>query len=183
MIKQLTALSLTTLLMTSALAQTANSVVGSWKLLSYEVEAQSSGQRGPIMGARPSGFVTFTADGRVAFVLTGEGRKAGKGDAEKALLLDTLVAYAGSYTTEGETWATQVEVAWNPEWVGNQAGAQLQGRRRAAGCHHALARHAQLGRQGCHPQHRDLRACEMRKLAPRRNPSQECQPPRIRLFL
>ena len=120
MIKQLTALSLTALLMTSALAQTANSVVGSWKLISYEVEAQSTGQRGPIMGAEPAGFVTFTADGRVAFVLTGEGRKAGKGDAEKALLLDTLVAYAGSCTTEGETWATQVEVAWNPEWVGTR---------------------------------------------------------------
>ena len=130
--KLLTFLSLTPFLMSAAVAQTANDVVGSWKLLSYEVEAQATGQKGPIMGAKPTGSVTFTPDGRVSFVLTGEARQAGKTDAEKAELLNTLVAYAGTYTTNGETWATQVEVAWNPEWVGTKqvrnykvAGGQL----------------------------------------------------------
>ena len=120
MLKILFLLGFTPFLMSNVFAQTSNTVVGTWKLLAYEVEAQSNGERGPIMGAKPTGFVTFTPEGRVAFVLTGEARKAGKTDAEKAELLNTIVAYAGSYTTEGETWATQVDVAWNPEWVGSK---------------------------------------------------------------
>ncbi len=32
------------------------SVVGTWKLVSYEVEAQASGERGPVMGQNPTGY-------------------------------------------------------------------------------------------------------------------------------
>jgi len=31
-----------------------NKVVGTWKLVSYEVEQQSSGQKGPVMGDKPA---------------------------------------------------------------------------------------------------------------------------------
>jgi hypothetical protein len=34
--------------------------------------------------------------------------------------LNTLVAYSGTYTVEGDKWITNVEVAWNPEWVGTK---------------------------------------------------------------
>jgi hypothetical protein len=34
--------------------------------------------------------------------------------------LNTLVAYSGTYSLEGDTWTTNVEVAWNPEWVGTK---------------------------------------------------------------
>jgi len=97
-----------------------NKVVGIWKLVSYEVEVQATGQKGPVMGDKPTGYVTFTAEGRVFFVLTGEARKPGKTDKERAELLNTLVAYTGTYTLEGDTWTTNVEVAWNPEWVGTK---------------------------------------------------------------
>jgi hypothetical protein len=95
-------------------------VIGTWKLLSYEVEAQSDGKKGPVMGDHPSGYVTFSPEGRVFFVLTGESRKAAKTDQEKAELLSTLVAYTGTYRVEGDKWITKVEVAWNPEWVGTE---------------------------------------------------------------
>jgi hypothetical protein len=99
------------------LAQGTSKVVGSWKLVSYEVEQQSSGQKGPVMGNKPTGYATFLPEGRVYFMLTGEARKAAKTDAERAGLLGTLVAYTGTYTTDGDKWTTSVEVAWNPEWV------------------------------------------------------------------
>jgi hypothetical protein len=51
------------------------SVVGTWKLVSYEVEAQASGERGPVMGQSPTGYAAFLPDGRVFFMLTGEARK------------------------------------------------------------------------------------------------------------
>jgi hypothetical protein len=94
--------------------------VGIWKLVSYEVEVQANGQKEPVMGNNPTGYVTFTPEGRVFFVLTGEGRKAAKTDQERAELLSTLVAYTGMYRFEGDRWITKVDVAWNPEWVGTE---------------------------------------------------------------
>ncbi|MBL0151113.1 MAG: lipocalin-like domain-containing protein [Ideonella sp.] len=93
---------------------------GIWKLVSYEVERQANGQKEPVMGNSPTGYVTFTPEGRVFFVLTGEGRKAAKTDQERAELLSTLVAYSGMYRFEGDRWITKVDVAWNPEWVGTE---------------------------------------------------------------
>ncbi len=103
-----------------AFAQSTSKVVGTWKLVSYEVKQQSSGQKGPEMGDNPTGYATFLPEGRVYFMLTGEARKAAKTDAERAELLGTLVAYTGTYSTDGDKWATSVEVAWNPEWVGSK---------------------------------------------------------------
>lgn len=95
-------------------------VHGVWKLLSYEVETQATGERAPVMGRSPTGFAIFTPEGRVFFVLTGEGRKAAKTVQERADLLSSLVAYTGTYRLEGDKWITKVEVAWNPEWVGTE---------------------------------------------------------------
>ena len=95
-------------------------VQGVWKLVSYEVEIQAIGQKEPLMRKNPTGYVIFTPEGRVFFVLTGEGRKAAKTVQERADLLSTLVAYTGTYRLEGDKWITKVEVAWNPEWVGTE---------------------------------------------------------------
>jgi hypothetical protein len=95
-------------------------VVGIWKLVSYVVEIQSTGQTEPVMGQNPTGYVIFAPEGRVWFMLTGEGRKPAKTAEERAELLSTLVAYTGLYRVEGDTWITKVDVAWNPEWVGTE---------------------------------------------------------------
>ena len=67
------------------LAQAAESdqVVGTWKLVSYVVEVKSTGEKMMVMGDNPSGYVMFNPEGRVFFVLTGDGRKPGKTDADK----------------------------------------------------------------------------------------------------
>ncbi len=95
-------------------------IQGVWKLVSYEVEIQSTGQKEYPMGQKPTGYVTFTSEGRVFFVLTGEGRKPAKTDQDRAALLGSLVAYTGTYRLEADKWITSVEVAWNPEWVGSE---------------------------------------------------------------
>jgi hypothetical protein len=116
-----------------SLADDSQKVVGIWKLVSYEIEVQATGQKVPVMGQNPTGYVAFLPEGRVFFVLTGDARKAAKTDQERAELLSTLVAYTGTYRVEGDKWATKVEVAWNPEWVGTEQvrsfkldGEQLQ---------------------------------------------------------
>ena len=105
---------------TPSLAEDSNKVIGTWKLVSYEVEIQATGQRSPVMGDRPTGYATFTPEGRIFFVLTGEARKPAKTDHERAELLNTLVAYSGTYRLEGDKWTTHVDVAWNPEWIGTE---------------------------------------------------------------
>lgn len=104
----------------SGFAQDSGRVVGLWKLVSYEVEVQATGEKGPVMGQNPAGYANFLPEGRVLFILTGEARKAGKSDQERAKLLDTLIAYSGMYRIEGNRWITKVDVAWNPEWVGTE---------------------------------------------------------------
>lgn len=93
-------------------------LMGAWKLVGYQVESQETRQKIPAMGSHPTGRVIFTADHRVAFVLTGEGRVAGATDGQKSALLNSLVAYTGIETVKGNQWCTQVDAAWNPEWVG-----------------------------------------------------------------
>jgi hypothetical protein len=95
-------------------------VHGVWKLVSYEVEIQATSQKELPLGKNPTGYVIFTPEGRVFFILTGEERRAAKTDQERADLLSSLVAYTGTYRLEGDTWITKVEVAWNPEWVGTE---------------------------------------------------------------
>jgi len=101
-------------------AQDRPQVHGVWSLVTYEIEIQATGQKEPVMGKNPTGYVIFTPEGRVWFVLTGEGRKPAKTVEERAELLDSLVAYTGTYRVEGDKWITQVEVAWNPAWVGTE---------------------------------------------------------------
>ena len=95
-------------------------VLGVWKLVSQEIEVQETGRREPPMGERPTGYAVFTQEGRAFFILTGEIREPASNDEARAKLLNTLVAYTGTYRVEGDKWITKVEVAWNPEWVGSE---------------------------------------------------------------
>ena len=95
-------------------------VVGTWKLVSLEIEVQGTGQLEPPMGEKPSGYAVFTQEGRTFFIITGEQREPASNDEQRAELLNTLVAYTGPYRVEGDKWITKVEVAWNPEWVGSE---------------------------------------------------------------
>ena len=103
-----------------SVADDRDKLIGVWKLVSYEVEVQATGQKGPVMGNHPTGYAVFTPEGRVFFVFTGEERKPAKTDQERAALLNTLVAYTGTYRLEGDKWITKVDVAWNPDWVGTE---------------------------------------------------------------
>jgi hypothetical protein len=95
-------------------------VVGIWKLVSYDIEIQATGQKEPVFGKTPTGYAVFTPEGRVFFVLTADGRKPAKTIQDRADLLGSLVAYTGLYRLEGDRWITKVDVAWNPEWVGTE---------------------------------------------------------------
>jgi hypothetical protein len=117
----------------SSFADDITNIQGAWKLVSYVVEVQTNGEIILPMGRNPTGYVYFSPESRVWFVMTGDGRKPAKTNDEKAELLDSLIAYSGKYRLEGDKWITSVDVAWNPSWIGTEQsrnfkaeGARLQ---------------------------------------------------------
>lgn len=104
---------------------TPHPVVGTWRLVSYDVVARSTGERIPAMGERPAGYTIFSREGRVWFMLTADDRARGDSEAQRAQLLETLIAYTGRYRIEGDDWVTTVDVAWNPAWVGTEQRRQF----------------------------------------------------------
>ena len=95
-------------------------LVGNWRLVSFEREYQATGEREYPMGRTPTGYILFLPEGRMAVVITGEGRKAPTTDQDRAGLFNSLVAYTGRYRVDGDKWITTVDVSANPAWVGTE---------------------------------------------------------------
>ena len=95
-------------------------ILGIWRLVSYEAEFQATGEREPVLGKNPAGYIIFTPEGRAFFILTGEGCKAPNTDQDRADLLKSMFAYTGMYRLEGDKWITKVDVSWNPAWIGTE---------------------------------------------------------------
>lgn len=108
-------------------------IVGIWRLVSFEREYQATGEREYPMGKTPAGYILFLPEGRMAVVITGEGRTAPTTDQDRAGLYNSLVAYTGGYRVDGDKWITTVDVSANPASVGTEqtrsfrvTGDQLQ---------------------------------------------------------
>jgi hypothetical protein len=95
-------------------------VVGTWRLVSFEREYQAGGEREYPMGKAPTGYILFLPEGRMAVIITGEGRTAPTTDQDRAVLYNSLVAYTGRYRVDGDKWITTLDVSANPAWVGTE---------------------------------------------------------------
>jgi hypothetical protein len=96
-------------------------LVGTWKVLSFEVEYQDGRPASPWQGGRnPVGFLIFTEQGRMMAMIEGVGRKTAKTDEERGALLRSMIAYTGLYRLEGDKWITHVDASWNSNWTGTE---------------------------------------------------------------
>jgi hypothetical protein len=95
-------------------------IVGIWRLVSFEREYQATSEREYPMGKTPTGYILFLPEGRMAVVITGEGRMAPNTDQDRAGLFNSLVAYTGRYRVDGDKWITTVDVSANPTLVGTE---------------------------------------------------------------
>ena len=72
--------------------------LGTWQLQSYTTEDLSTGQKTVLLGAHPSGYLSYGSDCRMYAILVKEGRKAPTAfdptDAERIDLYSGLIAYA-----------------------------------------------------------------------------------------
>jgi hypothetical protein len=80
-------------------------IVGLWKLSSNTTRSIATGETERQVGDHPTGYQLFTKGGHMMFFQAAENRKAPAGaiatDAERVVLFNTVVGYAGTYKLEG----------------------------------------------------------------------------------
>jgi len=98
-------------------------LVGTWQLVSSK-ETTENGKIRDTWGRNPSGWLTYTAEGRMMAIVANGDRKllsvadsAGAPVPERAEAFATFGAYAGSYTREGNTVVHHVEISSMPNYV------------------------------------------------------------------
>ena len=98
-----------------------NPLVGTWRLKSHVVTT-STGQKSTPYGDHPSGYLNYSADGRMQVIGTANGRTvphdAAPTDEEQAALHKTMFAYAGTYSVEAGKVTHHVDISWNEVWNG-----------------------------------------------------------------
>jgi len=74
------------------------------------------------MGEHPNGYLSYSSDGRMYAIITGDNRikphDVAPSDEERAKLHRTLTAYAGTYTVETDKVIHHVDISWNEAWTG-----------------------------------------------------------------
>jgi len=104
-------------------AQSKDALVGTWKLVSV-TDTTDKGEVRDAYGRNPTGFLTYTADGRMMAIITKGGRKplsvrdrVSASAEERAEAFSSVVAYAGRYTFAGDRVIHHVEADVMPNLV------------------------------------------------------------------
>jgi hypothetical protein len=111
------------LALTIPLCATAQSIQGTYKLVTFDVQIGSDPPR-DYFGKVPNGYIIITPT-RMMTVITAEGRRPARSPEEKAALLDALIAYTGPYRIEGRKLITAVDASWSEAWTGTQQGRTI----------------------------------------------------------
>ena len=102
-----------------AFAADSDALVGTWKLVSWQVIVENEPPQN-VFGTHPKGFLVLTREGRSIVLTTAENRPAGMKDSDRAALHKSMLAYSGKYRVEGHDFITVVDVSWNEEWNGTE---------------------------------------------------------------
>jgi hypothetical protein len=98
-----------------------NSLLGIWQLKSHVVTT-ALGERTTPYGENPTGYISYSGDGRMQVIGAAKGRKVPAGasppDDERVALCDTMFAYAGRYSVEAGKVIHHVDISWNEAWTG-----------------------------------------------------------------
>ncbi|QIE26595.1 Lipocalin-like domain protein (plasmid) [Caballeronia sp. SBC1] len=104
--------------------------LGTWKLQSFTTEDVETGQKTDMFGAHPSGYLSYGPDGRMCALLVKEGRKVPDTlvptDAERVELYSGFIAYAGTYSIEGDKVSHHIDASWNQAWTGTTQVRQFK---------------------------------------------------------
>ncbi len=108
----------------------ADSLVGTWKLVSWEV-TQADGRIHHPYGRNVVGYLIYSADGYMSAEIMDPDRRQSDpgfpleiataqtlGDPDRARAYSTYVSYCGTYTVEGDAVTHHVRAGLIPSWTG-----------------------------------------------------------------
>jgi hypothetical protein len=95
-------------------------LVGVWRLKSIAFVAQETGERVDFYGADPFGYMVFDPTDRMLVLMTAGGRTPAESASQMASLYQSMGAYTGRWSIDGEKLVTEVDGAWDPSWVGTE---------------------------------------------------------------
>jgi hypothetical protein len=94
-----------------------HTVVGTWRLKSFVREIVGTGERHNQLGEHPQGFLGYSSDGRMYAILVAgdriKPRDEAPTDEERVKLHRSMIAYAGTYTIDGDKVVHHVDISWN----------------------------------------------------------------------
>lgn len=100
-------------------------LVGTWRLTDWEATRDDGSVSRPF-GEGATGYVVYTADGRMVTTISRAGRAPIGGDilaapaAARAEAFGSFLAYAGTFRIEGGDVVHHVEMSLFPDWVGTE---------------------------------------------------------------
>jgi hypothetical protein len=99
-------------------------LIGTWKLVSVINEDVATGSKVDYFGPNPDGYINYGPDGRMIVINVRSDRRRPKGASptpeEAVALFRSVLAYAGTYTIEGNEVTHHVDISWNEVWTGTK---------------------------------------------------------------
>jgi hypothetical protein len=95
----------------------AKQIAGTWKLVSWLTKFDGGDTVEPY-GPNAKGRLVLTRGGQWIIILTAANRRSAKTSDEKAVLLDSMLAYSGRYVIEGDKITTRVDMSSNEIYTG-----------------------------------------------------------------
>jgi hypothetical protein len=93
-----------------------NPLLGTWKLISFQVATEQGDERHDVYDAHPSGLLIVTERRFTAILTAGDQAR----DADRGALFDRLMAYSGVYRVEADKIIVTVDIAWHPSWLSTE---------------------------------------------------------------
>ena len=95
----------------------AKQIVGTWKLTSWLIKFDGGDTVEPY-GPNPKGRLVITSEEHWIIIITEANRGPAKNSDDKAALLDSMLAYSGKYTIDGDRISTRVDMSSNEIYTG-----------------------------------------------------------------
>ena len=99
-------------------------IIGTWKLVSVVSEDLATGAKADFFGPEPQGYITYSPGGRMMVINVRGDRKRPAGaqptSQEAVDLFQSVLAYGGDYTIDGNEITHHVDISWNEAWTGTK---------------------------------------------------------------
>jgi hypothetical protein len=107
-----------------AFATDAQDLIGNWRLaMATRMLVDTNEMVDAYGGPNPTGWLNYSADGRMMVVVAHQGRKRPvandkMSDEDRVGLHKSFFAYAGTYSFDGKTVNHNIDTSWNEVWTG-----------------------------------------------------------------